>query len=76
MNLNALQKYFLKIYVILILFFTFCVPTMVDGNLSYGFVFIENSVSEVVTSYLVIEFVGITLATIALVLATKDVRKK
>lgn len=80
MNLNALQKYILKIFVVVIIFFTFCVPTFQDtiagGHIGYGFVFIDGTVNSIAYSYLAYEFVGITLAALALVIACKEDKKK
>lgn len=76
MNLNELQKYVLKIYAILITFFTFFVPTIREGLTSFELVIVFNSNCNVNYSYLLLIYLGITLATIALLLAFKDLKKR
>jgi hypothetical protein len=76
MNFNALQKYLLVIYAILILALIIIVPTFVNGQFTYGFIFVKSTIGVVAYSYLIIELVTVTLAAIAALLATKDSKRK
>jgi len=77
MKLNELQKYILKIYAIVILFFTFFVPHLNEsGATSFNFVFIHNGVEHVDWAYLILLYVGITIATIAAILSFNDLKRK
>lgn len=76
MKLNELQKYILKIYAVVILFFTFFVPSIVNGFTSFDFIFIYNSVGQIDWAYLILVYVGITMATFAVVLSFNDLKRK
>ncbi len=76
MKFNELQKYLLKVYAIVILFFIICVPSTITGETVYGFIFIDNSVGEINTGFIALEFLGITLATLATIFATNNINKK
>lgn len=76
MKLNELQKYILKIYAIVILFFTFFIPSNLNGYTSFNFIFIYNSVGSVDWPYLILVYLGITLATLAVLFSFCDLKKK
>ncbi len=76
MKLNELQKYILKAYTIVILFFTFFVPSTINGITSFSVAFIPNSVGHVDWVYLILIYVGITTATVALLFSFNELKKK
>ena len=76
MKFNDLQKYILKVYSVVIIFFTFFVPSVKEGMTNYGNVFIYNSVGKIDWAYMVLVYIGITLATAALIFAFNDLKKK
>lgn len=76
MKLNELQKYILKVYAIVILFFTFFVPSNINGYTSFNFAFIYNSVGTVDWLYLIIIYLGISAATLAVLFSFCNLKKK
>ncbi|MDD2489785.1 MAG: hypothetical protein PHY26_00815 [Bacilli bacterium] len=76
MNFNALQKYVLKIYAIVIIIFTFFVPTIKEGRTTFDLILVFSSNCEVNYFYLLLIYLGITLATVALLLSFKDLEKR
>jgi len=76
MKFNAVQNYLLKVYTITITFFTFFVPVISDGELSFNFSFLCDQNCLINIPYLALIYVGITLATIALLCSFKDYKKR
>jgi hypothetical protein len=75
MKFNAIQKYLLKVYAIAIIILTIIVPTYTSGNsISYNFI-IFGSTSDVSFSFLLIEYLALTLALVASVLAVSKEKK-
>ncbi len=76
MKLNELQKYILKIYAIVILFFTFFVPSNINGYTSFNLAFIYNGVGIIDWAYLILIYIGITLATVAILFSFNSLKRK
>lgn len=76
MKLNALQKYLLKVYSAVIIFLSLFVPTYTTtGFTTYGFILFGYA-TEVNIGLLLTEYLAVTLALIALLLAVGDGKKK
>jgi uncharacterized membrane protein YdjX (TVP38/TMEM64 family) len=76
MKLNELQKYILKIYAIIIIFFTFFIPTINNDITTFNFTLTNNDTNNnFVWVYLLLLYIGITISTIALLLAYQDIKK-
>ncbi|MFA5409646.1 MAG: hypothetical protein WC343_12825 [Bacilli bacterium] len=76
MKFNALQRYLLKVYAIVIILLTIFVPTYTSvGSSTFGFILLGYT-TLVNISFLLIEYLAVTLALIALLLATNELKKK
>jgi|LSQX01.3.fsa_nt_gb hypothetical protein len=70
MNLNAIQRYLLKVYAIVIIALTIFVPIYSNsGTTSFSFILFGYS-SAVNTNFLLIEYLAMTLALVASLFAT------
>lgn len=76
MKFNAFQRYLLQVYAVIIIFLSLFVPTYTStGFASYGFVLFGYA-PEVNIALLLTEYLAVTLALVALLLATSDGKKK
>ncbi|MDD2203134.1 MAG: hypothetical protein PHT75_02710 [Bacilli bacterium] len=75
MKFNALQKYLLKVYAVTLAVLTIFVPTYTaTGALTFGFI-LFGYVTTVNIAFLLTEYFALTLALIACLLATSDMKK-
>lgn len=72
MKFNALQRYLLNVYSIVIILLTILVPTYNStGNSSFGFI-LFNYVSEINVSFLLTEYLAATLSLVAALFAASS----
>lgn len=75
MKFNALQRYLLKVYAITIIILTIFVPIYSStGSASFGIVLIEQA-ANINIGFLLTEYLGLTLATVACLLATNKEKR-
>lgn len=73
MKLNALQRYLLEVYAIAILALTVFVPTLTStGSITFNFILF----GHVNISFLLTEYLALTLALVASLLAANDYKRK
>jgi hypothetical protein len=75
MKFNALQKYLLKVYAVVLVILTLFVPTYTAaGTATFGFV-LFGYVTTINIAFLLTEYLALTLGLVACLLATKDIKK-
>ncbi|MGI6329996.1 MAG: hypothetical protein ACOXZR_04095 [Bacilli bacterium] len=75
MKLNVIQEYILKAYAIVILFFTFILPPVVNEKGIFKMIILFDH-QTINWTYLIIIYIGLTLTTIAAILAFNNTKKK
>lgn len=75
MKFNALQRYLLKVYAVAIIILTIFVPTYTNtGSAGFGFI-LFGYVNAINIGFLLTEYLAMTLALVACLLATNDIKK-